>query len=145
LLDVTVKSLSKDVMVAGAQKVGVLAQTAELRKVKEVNDRYVVAPEQQNMLVPFAVEVTGALGNRAREFLRQTKRGPRGKPEEAEPVLDADAPVARRRRVVVDLRDPKVRLLWRTKSLIAAAVHRQNAWDVEAYVGMLKARRAASA
>ena len=116
-------------MEAASKTTGALAKDAEDRKIKEVNHHWVVPPNQQYMLVPFVVEVTGALGARARNFLRVISHASDQHSNGSNPSGPLGA-----QRDEIEGRNARESAIWRVKQCIAAAVHRQNAWDVQSYV-----------
>ena len=141
LLDYSVKSFSKNVMETGSKTTGALAKDAEDRKIREVNQHWVVPPNQQYMIVPFVVEVTGALGGRARNFLRviSHERGTTSSNSSNSSNPSGPSGLPGTERAEIEGRNARESAIWRVKQCIAAAVHRQNAWDVQSYVRLLSA------
>ena len=108
---------------------------------REVNQHWVIPPNQQYMVVPFVVEVTGPLGGRARNFLRVIShvRGTTSSNSSNSSNSSGPSGLPETERAEIEGRNARESAIWRVKQCIAGAVHRQNAWDVQSYVRLLSA------
>ena len=113
-----------------------LCTDAEDRKIREANQHWVVPPSQQYMIVPFVVEVTGAMGDRVRNFLRVIShvRGTTSSNSSNSSSPSGPSGLHGAERTEMEGRNARESAIWRVKQCIAAAEHRQNAWDVQSYV-----------
>jgi hypothetical protein len=137
LLDYTVKSFSQDALNVAKLTTGAAAKIAEDAKLKAVHDKFYVPAAKKNWLVPFAAEVTGTLGGRARSFLGHlvNKMDMCEQMDEVGPaaVRDADADEARER------------VLWTHKARFTAAIARGVHAEVHRYKQRVAGCRAATA
>ena len=104
---------------------GALAAAAELRKTMEVDARW-YRPSNAPEFVPFAIEISGGFGSRARNLLAEIFALPRI------PHADDEVRPAKRAAIMRE-RQAKMNALWRVKDAMVAAVCRGNHFILESY------------
>ncbi len=139
-VDVNISGVTMDNMTAAIKTSGAIAESGEKRKLQEVRRTFVV--EDESSIVPFVMEMTGALGPRANAFLRSiisTAQLPANEVPSGEEEVQSGVPT----HGDVDrsaLGVYRARLLWSARERLSAAVHRRNAGILQLYTRKVTAQ-----